>query len=454
MGRFAVTIPGSKVGKPLYRNMCSTKLTNNFLGLTVVIAAVLLSAGQAYADSADIELGPTDRVRVTVHEWRPSEAQLNEWPGLSGEFEISAAGQLFMPLIGEITAEGSMPGQLARAIEVALQDKAGLTTRPTATVEIVRFRPIYAVGQVERPGEYDFRPGMTVLNALGLAGGMVRLEDAEPWSISRDTIAAAGEVRSVDLAMANLVAQRSRLQAESFGADTIEFSAELNDMLSSSLVSEIMQLEQGIFDARRHALKSQVDTLEAHKDLLRREIQSLLELEKVLAKQQASIEIETQSMRSLVERGLAAQSKELSLQREVDGFEADRIEIKSLVLRAQQDLMSTDLRIFDLRDKRSSEVAAQLQETRSKIKDLDIKRETAERLLINAGDVISNFRGQQEMNDLLQPTFVIVRQDGTEQEASEQTPLQPGDVVKILLGMPQASSATGGGRDQVSRLVQ
>jgi polysaccharide biosynthesis/export protein len=33
------------------------------------------------------------------------------------------------------------------------------------------YRPIYILGQVARPGRYEYRDGMTVINAVALAGG-------------------------------------------------------------------------------------------------------------------------------------------------------------------------------------------------------------------------------------------------------------------------------------------
>lgn len=42
---------------------------------------------------------------------------------------------------------------------------------PKVTVEIAAYRPIYLFGEVEKPGEYPYKPGVGVLAAIALAGG-------------------------------------------------------------------------------------------------------------------------------------------------------------------------------------------------------------------------------------------------------------------------------------------
>jgi polysaccharide export outer membrane protein len=38
-------------------------------------------------------------------------------------------------------------------------------------VDVINYRPFYILGQVNKPGEYPYVNGMTVLNAVALAGG-------------------------------------------------------------------------------------------------------------------------------------------------------------------------------------------------------------------------------------------------------------------------------------------
>ncbi|MCC2105608.1 MAG: SLBB domain-containing protein, partial [Hyphomicrobiales bacterium] len=42
---------------------------------------------------------------------------------------------------------------------------------PVVTVDVVSSRPIYVMGEVEKPGEYTYRNGLNVLSAVAVAGG-------------------------------------------------------------------------------------------------------------------------------------------------------------------------------------------------------------------------------------------------------------------------------------------
>ena len=53
-------------------------------------------------------------------------------------------------------------------------------------VKILERSPIYVVGPVKNPGAYKYVPGMIVLHALALAGGLDRGEgSAQAWSRAR-----------------------------------------------------------------------------------------------------------------------------------------------------------------------------------------------------------------------------------------------------------------------------
>ncbi len=68
-------------------------------------------------------------------------------------------------VVGEIEASGRTTSEIASDIADRLKAKAGLATRPDASVQIVKYRPYYVMGSVEKPGEYEYRPQLSVLQA-------------------------------------------------------------------------------------------------------------------------------------------------------------------------------------------------------------------------------------------------------------------------------------------------
>ena len=104
-------------------------------------------------------LGNGDQLRVTVF----------GQPDLSGQFEVDGTGAISMPLVGQVQALGLTTPQLESKI-VSLLD-GDYILNPRVSVEVINYRPFYILGEVNKPGEYPYTSGLTVLNAVAAAGG-------------------------------------------------------------------------------------------------------------------------------------------------------------------------------------------------------------------------------------------------------------------------------------------
>ena len=112
------------------------------------------------ASAANYRLGPGDAVRlITFGE-----------ESLTGEFHVNDGGAIAVPLVGAIHAAGLTTRQLEAAVATALK-KANLLREPSVVAEITAYRPIFVLGEVNKPGQYPYQPGMTVVTAAAVAGG-------------------------------------------------------------------------------------------------------------------------------------------------------------------------------------------------------------------------------------------------------------------------------------------
>jgi protein involved in polysaccharide export with SLBB domain len=117
-------------------------------------------ASYAATDStAELRLAAGDKLRVTVF----GEDKL------SGEFQIDNAGFVSLPLAGTVQAAGLTKPELEQSLTTKL--KGEYLRNPKITVEVINFRPFYVLGEVQKPGEYQFRSGLNVLSAVAIAGG-------------------------------------------------------------------------------------------------------------------------------------------------------------------------------------------------------------------------------------------------------------------------------------------
>ncbi len=123
--------------------------------------------------SFQYRLGAGDKVRI----------QTFGENALTGEFNISGAGSIALPLVGDMRAQGLTTGELQVAIQNAL--KNGFLTDPQVSVEVLNYRPFYILGEVTKPGEYPYTNGLTVLNAVATANGFTYRADTHKVFIKR-----------------------------------------------------------------------------------------------------------------------------------------------------------------------------------------------------------------------------------------------------------------------------
>ena len=84
--------------------------------------------------------------------------------------ELRAAARLSLI---SVRSDHELPGDAARWSDVVLPDSAP-DALPDATLQVVEYPPIFVAGAVATPGQYAFRPGMTVLQAVAIGGGQYR----------------------------------------------------------------------------------------------------------------------------------------------------------------------------------------------------------------------------------------------------------------------------------------
>jgi polysaccharide export outer membrane protein len=135
-----------------------TKLLSGVVAIVVLLVAALLPTSPAKAEAGYL-LGPGDKIRVTVFGHTE----------LSGEFEVDAAGNVALPLIQSVPAQGLTPPALEK--EIADRLEPDYLRDPKVSVEVLTYRPFYIYGEVMKPGSYPYVNGMTVHNAIALAGG-------------------------------------------------------------------------------------------------------------------------------------------------------------------------------------------------------------------------------------------------------------------------------------------
>lgn len=134
-------------------------------------------AGTAVTAPADsYVLGPADVISVTV--WKE--------PTLSGSILIRPDGMISLPLLGDVSASGLTPLQLADQLTARFRK---YIQDPNISVVLTQInsKKIYLLGEVTKKGPVDMTPGMTLLEAIASGGGLTEYANSRKIYILRAT---------------------------------------------------------------------------------------------------------------------------------------------------------------------------------------------------------------------------------------------------------------------------
>jgi polysaccharide export outer membrane protein len=181
---------------------------------------------------------------------------------------IDLNGEVSLPVFGNIKARGLTLAELRAQIEALLPTKVLFRRsddgRKSAInfnsdelmVSVVEYRPVYVSGDVLKAGSVPFRPGLTIRQALAVAGGtmMASMTGMSPM----DLIRLQGDREAMTLEYAKAAARVWRLESELKKTDTPPPS----DLLVEKDIAErIIKLELDEKKARQTALDSDKEHL-------------------------------------------------------------------------------------------------------------------------------------------------------------------------------------------------
>lgn len=408
---------------------CGSRMLLQFARLAICVATVF--AGVATVSADEYRLGVMDKLRVRVAEWQTAEGAVRDWGAVSGEYTVGTSGSISLPFVGDVPASGRTTTELAEEISMKMQTLFGLRDRPSASVEMAQYRPLYLYGEVQNPGEYPYTPNLTVLKAISLAGGLRRADNGQRFA--RDFIQSSGESAVQVTERNRLLIRRARLQAEIGSRDQITLPTELKSVPG---VDKLLASESALMESRDKRQKRQLAALGDLKSLLQSEIDSLAKKAETQARQLELVMQDRDNVDSLAEKGLALAQRKLSLEQRVADVQSSLLDIDTASLKAKQEMNKATQDETNLRDDWDAQLAQELQNTEAELDALTLKLGTSRDLMAEA--LMQSAEAAQLAEESLNVTYSIIREkDGKPAEiaASENTPVLPGDVIKITAAM-------------------
>ena len=402
------------------------------LYLTLWAALAVSPWGTVQAE--DYAVGPGDLLQVTVYGQEK----------LSGRFRVATNGGMSYPLLGEVQVAGLAASEVARRLVERLSDKVPSGGMPS--VEVVEYAPIFLLGDVDKPGAHQFRPGMIALELLALGGGLRQGPDAASRLLTR--IAFEQELADLRIQQFGHRLQRARILAELAGQ---EFKGMPPGTDGETVPSDIRQKltadEAALFQTRRSIAASQERALRDQRGSYEQEIATL---EESISHHDDELQLLGQVVamqEGLFTKGLSIQTKVLDLKRELSATKRNALELRMYLARARQRKLEIDQRLLEVRDLLNKENAVTL-------RDLDVTLARTARKIESVTASLLQAQGEYRLdarNRATEPSYSVTRlEDGNyiTIAVDSHIALKPRDILRVdrartTLGGAVAQDASG-----------
>ncbi len=149
--------------------------------------ALIIADSQKAAAQSGYRLGAGDKLKVTVFGEEDA----------SGEYEIDATGAISARLIGRLQVKDLTVSEVEQLLIDHYRSR-GYFRNPRISIELINLRPFFILGEVEKRGSYPYVNGLTVAQAVAIAGGYTYRASRTRITIQRFGAAAEAPAKEND----------------------------------------------------------------------------------------------------------------------------------------------------------------------------------------------------------------------------------------------------------------
>lgn len=143
----------------------------------VVLCSLFLVRMSLAADSgpSHYRLGTGDVISVAVFDEKDLSLE---------KIRLGDSGVVSYPMLGDIQVKGLTVLELQQKLTAGLR---AYLINPQVTILVDQYRDFFINGQVNKPGNYPYQPGLTVRKAVSIAGGFKDRADKDAFVIVRES---------------------------------------------------------------------------------------------------------------------------------------------------------------------------------------------------------------------------------------------------------------------------
>jgi len=148
-------------------------------------AAAPTAAASPGVPAAASALGPGDVFEVRVY----------GEPELSGVYQVGADGEVVFPLCQRVAVGGLAPNDAAGKLRACLAERFMRDPQVSVLVKEYNSKKVFVFGEVQKPGTFTYEDGMSIVQAVTLAGGFTRTAAQNNTSVTRRVNGAEQKIR-------------------------------------------------------------------------------------------------------------------------------------------------------------------------------------------------------------------------------------------------------------------
>lgn len=376
------------------------------------------------ADTGRIELNGAEKLSI----------KFQGYAELTGDYRVHSDETISIPAIGRI----SVAGITAAELEVALVEKAAKVTGREAyiTVEVAEYRPVFVSGLVTRPGAQAWKPGMTVLHAVTLLGGVYR--SMSEGGSSATGIGTDSEIHRLRKSIGDLkrsIAMAARLRAERSNAPKIEVPADLVTLVGQLEAESLIAEQMSSLTSRRTSLAAQLGSIERSRELANQELAGLQAQSKRLREMLEIRRVYKEKIDGLLAKGIVRADRGMDEQSRLGDLEDRATTISVGIARVQGMLSALERETIMLKQDRLAAVDTELIRVGKEIAaaELDIEASRNAYLKMTGTPAPTTFVEKEAAKPAV-IEYHIVRQQGSVQasvKVDQFARLKPGDIILV-----------------------
>lgn len=409
-------------------------------------AACLLALSTLPA-AAEYRIGPGDTIEVSAL----------SIPSFRQEATVSPDGTVMVPLLGDVPAAGLTVAELRQNLQKSLPAKAvrqrnsegkesiAVIEPDEIGIRISKYQPVYLSGDVTKQGEHPYHPGMTVRQAVALAGGYNLLR----FRMENPVVETANLRAEYDSTWASIQRESAtiwRLKAI-VAAARGEKSAPATDPTPGSRATPAQKLAE-------QQLRVQMTDIAKEKDHLQRSLSRTQTQYASLSEQQskeregvtADAE-EYDSVRALFQRGAVVTTRLTDARRAVLLSSTRALQTTVQLTQLERDKSEVARKLERVDDQQALDALEKLQVAENNLATYRSRLNSINDKLVYTGAL----RAQLLSGSRAQASIAVFRQGNASRsqlDAAEDTELQPGDVVEVALKPDPAMRGIGDGTGQ------